>query len=363
MGQTAVPRRRCTAFFTHDTIAVRYADYARAQVNDERVSLVIPGRNCQSTVRRCLTAVVPILSDPESRLDEILFVDDGSTDETATIVREFPVTLVPGTGKGPGAARNLGWRKARGPLVWFVDSDCVAEPDAPRLLLAHMNDGRVGGVSGSYGIMNPESLLACLIHEEIIERHRRMSTRVDFLATFNVLYRRAVLEEVGGLDERYLKAQDAELSFRVMEAGYELHFEFGSRVKHYHESHWLKYLRTQRQQGYWRVYLHMNHPRHSVGDSYSSLVDHIQPPLAMLTIAALPLMLVSWGWLATVVFVVLLMLAQVPLTVRLMKRLRRARYLLFGVMSFIRAYWRGVGMTHGLLAYLLSGTRNRKHPA
>ena len=166
-----------------------------------------------------------------------------------------------------------------------------------------MDDAKVGGVSGSYGIMNPESRLACLIHEEIIDRHRRMGTRVDFLATFNVLYRRAALEQVGGLDERYLKAQDAELSFRVMDAGYDLHFEFASRVKHYHEAHWLKYLKTQQRQGYWRVYLHMSYPRHSAGDSYSSALDHMQPPLAMISLVSLVLLLVPvvrWFVLAAV---------------------------------------------------------------
>lgn len=326
-------------------------------MNDERVSLVIPGRNCQGTIRQCLAAAVPLLGDRDSRLGEILFVDDGSTDATPQIVGEFPVTLVAGSGRGPGAARNLGWRKSKNPLVWFVDSDCVCEPDSLRRLLPHMNDPKVGGVSGSYGIMNPESLLACLIHEEIIERHRRMPARVDFLATFNVLYRRAALEQVGGFDERYLKAQDAELSFRVMQAGYDLRFELSSRVKHHHESRWLKYLRTQRHQGHWRFYLHTTYPRHITGDSYSSAIDHVQPPLAMLSLAALALVFVPWGWLAASALLLLLLLAQLPLTVRLIMRLRQSRYLLFAVMSFVRAYWRGIGMMQGMLAYLLGRSR------
>ena len=326
-------------------------------MKNERVSLVIPGRNCRGTIRPCLSAVVPLLEDPGSRLDEILFADDGSTDDTPQIVREYPVRLIPGTGAGPGAARNLGWQTAAHPLIWFIDSDCVAEPDALRLLLPHMEDARIGGVSGSYGIMNPESLLACLIHEEIIERHRRMPGRVDFLATFNVLYRRSVIEEVGGFDERYLKAQDAELSFRVMNAGYDLGFEFGSRVKHYHESQWLKYLKTQQQQGYWRVWLHMAYPGHSAGDSYSGALDHVQPPLAVLSLAALPLLFVPHGRPVTPALVLLLLLVQLPLAARLVRRLRRPRYLLFAVMSFLRAYWRGLGMTRGMLVYLFRRAR------
>ncbi|MCA9256755.1 MAG: glycosyltransferase, partial [Phycisphaerales bacterium] len=209
----------------------------------------------------------------------IIFVDDGSTDDTASIVNERPVTLLPGSGTGPGAARNLGWRAATSTYIWFVDADCVAEPDALATLLPHMNDPNVGGVSGSYGTMTDHSLLSQLIHEEIVERHRRMGRRVNFLATFNVLYRRDALLEVGGFDERFLKGQDAELSFRVMNAGFELHFDIASRVRHYHPTRLRSYLKTQRQQGYWRLFLHLDHKGHAMGDSYSGFSDHIQPPL------------------------------------------------------------------------------------
>lgn len=326
----------------------------------EHVSLVIPGRNCAHTLRHCLDAATPLLDQPDNRLAEILFVDDGSTDESPEIAREFPVRIVPGEGRGPGAARNLGWRAARSPLVWFVDADCVTEPDALARLLPHMQDPEVGGASGSYGIMNPESLLARLIHEEIVERHRHMPDEVDFLATFNVLYRRAALEAVGGFDERYLKAQDAELSFRVMRAGYRLRFEFESRVRHFHETRWTAYLRTQRRQGYWRAWLHLSYPEHNAGDSYSNLSDHAQPPLALCSIAGLTAAWLPWGWTISAAPIVALLGLQTPLTWRLIRRLRRPEYLMFALMSFLRAYWRGVGLAHGLLAAWFERRRGPK---
>jgi glycosyltransferase involved in cell wall biosynthesis len=325
-------------------------------MNTEMVSLVIPGRNCAKTIGPCLESVVPMRSG--SRLGEIIFVDDGSTDETREIVGDYPVTLLAGSGKGPGAARNAGWRAAKHPLVWFVDSDCVAQADALDLLLPEMDDPTVGGVSGSYGIMNPESLLACMIHEEIIERHRHMPSRVDFLATFNVIYRRTILESLGGFDERYLKGQDAELSWRVMEAGHELRFVFASRVKHFHATRWWPYLRTQRHQGYWRVWLHLSHKGHASGDSYSSLLDHIQPPLAMLTLASMPSLAMGRFALITASLMALLVLAQFPLTVRMVWRKRQLRYTFFSVLGFLRAFWRGVGMTHGTLDYALRRSKS-----
>ncbi len=325
------------------------------------VTLVIPGRNCASTLEACLASVIGLLQSPTSPLAEVLFIDDGSIDETPTIAQKFDITYVKGEGKGPGAARNLGWRRAQNELVWFIDSDTVAAPDALDLLVPHMEDPNVGGVSGSYDNAVPESLLACLIHEEIIERHLAMPTEVNFLATFNVIYRREILRELDGFDERYLKAQDAEFSFRVMELGKKLHFEFRSKVAHHHVTQLRKYLRVQRHQGFWRVYLHLEHEGHSAGDSYSSLLDHIQPPLAMLCLAMIPFAVWDFPRLPFLtpnvllnILLVLLFLLQLPLTLRLIKRKKQWRYLAFAPMSFARAFARGIGMSLGTCHYFLS---------
>ena len=200
-------------------------------------------------------------------------------------------------------------------------------------------------MSGSYTNGNPDSVLASVIHEEIVERHLTMPSRVDFLATFNVVYRRAALEEVGGFDERFLKAQDAELSSRVLQAGYELGFDVGSTVEHDHETGWLSYLRTQRQQGYWRVWLYFVGSGKPAGDSYSNLTDHLQPPLAMVALASLPVAVFApwpWNWFAGAMFIGLFLM-QLPMTVKLVRRTRRLRYGVFAGMSFLRAFWRGVG--------------------
>lgn len=319
-------------------------------VTQERVSLVIPGRDCVSTVRQCLESVVPLLDG--GSLGEILFVDDGSVDGTAEVVRAFPVTLISGSGRGPAAARNLGIARARFELVWFVDSDCVAEPGALEALLPYLDDPGVGGVGGTYTNAVPDSLLSCLIHEEIVERHLAMPEEVDFLATFDVLYRKSVLDEVGGFDERFLKGQDAELSFRVQDAGYGLRFTRTSRVAHFHLSRWMPYLRVQGKQGYWRVHLHLSHRGHAMGDSYSRAVDHVQPPLAVLSLAMLPFVLTDgWAWLPLVP-PALLFLATLPMALRIVRRERKISYLAYVWMSFVRAYARGLGLSAGTLAHV-----------
>lgn len=334
-------------------------------VDEDAVTLVIPGRNCAGTLHDCLEAVITILQAGRCNLQEIIFVDDDSTDASARIAGEFPVRVLTGSGGGPGAARNVGWRAATTPLVWFIDSDCVARPDALDLLLPHLSDPRVGGVGGSYGNMCPESLLACVIHEEIMLRHARMSSRVNFLGGFNVIYRRNVLEQVGGFDEGRFNgrgspgAEDAELSYRVAAAGNELRFEPRSVVRHFHPKRLSRYLRSQRHHGYWRVFLHIAHRHTTMGDDYSSWVDHAQPALAILMLACLPLLATDRYWTIPVGLAGGLAALQLPLAMRLFGRMQNVRYLAFVPIGFLRSIWRGIGMVQGVVAYLLTSKAHR----
>lgn len=318
--------------------------------NDQaRVSLVIPVRDGRATIGACLESVIAIRDAPGSPLDKIIVVDDASEDETPAIVRGFDVTLIGGDGKGPGSARNMGWRAARHPLVWFVDADCLARPDALDKLLGALTDESIAGVGGSYDNALPNSRLATLIHEEIATRHARMDERVNFLATFNVLYRRAALEELGGFDPRYRKAQDAEFAYRAVEAGHELRFARASRVVHHHPTSLAKYLTTQSAQGYWRVFLHLRHRSPSSGDSYSSLLDHAAPPLACLCVASLPLIVLPVGWIAPLILFASLFAMQLPMTVAIVARTKRPAHLLFAPMAFARSFARATGMCFGVL--------------
>jgi len=335
------------------------------------VTLVIPGRNCEGTLARCLDSVVGFLD--RNQLAEIIFVNDGSTDATSRIAASYPITVLTGAGQGPGAARNQGWRHARTELVWFIDSDCVAHQDALDILLKHFRPNVAGtrpvpsadsqppksksplaGVGGSYSNLYPDSLLATLIHEEIVARHRRMPTEVNFLATFNVLYRRDVLAQTGGFDESLKLAQDAELAFRICESGYRLHLDIASKVGHHHPTNLWRYLKTQARQGCYRMALYRRHPTKIKGDSYAGLLDYVQPPLAMLLLVSLPLFLSALLGrpsliVVPVLLLVILLLLQLPMTFGiLVNPSSTLRSTFFPAMSSMRAISRGIGMTVGV---------------
>ncbi len=91
------------------------------------VSAIIPTYNRAHLVPRAIRSALTALALG----DEIVVVDDGSTDDTADVVEGFgpPVRLLKVAHGGPGAARNAGLDAARGPLVAFLDSDDEWHPD------------------------------------------------------------------------------------------------------------------------------------------------------------------------------------------------------------------------------------------
>ena len=312
------------------------------------VTLVVPARDAAATLQACLTAALAIKSSHGSALTAIIVVDDGSVDETNTIARRLGVEVLAGTGRGAAAARNIGWRAAATELVWFIDADCIPDLNALNALLPHLRDANVAGAGGTYDIERDASLLQRLIHEEIKVRHAKMPENVDFLATFDVLYRRAVLASLHGFDERYLKGQDAEFAFRVIEAGHALHFDQRSIVQHHHADRLSRYLAVQRQQGYWRVALHLEDRGRGRSNSYSNVTDHAQPFIAtLIPIAAIATLQFPKWWLVMIPIVALLLL-QLPMAVAMTKRAGPAM-LAFIVLGAIRAVYRAVGMWHGVI--------------
>lgn len=121
-----------------------------------KYSVIIPIYNSEKTIRRCLDSLIR-QNEPEA---ELLLIDDGSSDESGAICREYAnqypnVRCFCQENRGVSAARNLGLRNAVGTYVLFVDSDDYVEPtyfsaigaaleaDAPELLLfSHRTIGR-----------------------------------------------------------------------------------------------------------------------------------------------------------------------------------------------------------------------------
>ena len=108
---------------------------------DPIVSIIVPVYNAEETLRRCIESVLN-----QGFTDfELLLVDDGSTDSSAGICREYEngdrrVRVIRKENTGVSDTRNLGLSEARGTFVQFLDSDDWITPDATSLMVRAARD-------------------------------------------------------------------------------------------------------------------------------------------------------------------------------------------------------------------------------
>lgn len=112
------------------------------------MSLVIPAYNEAETIARCLEAI-----DRQTvRPLEVIVVDNGSTDDTAAIVRQYPfATLLNEPRQGVVHARNRGFDAARGDIIGRIDADTVVSEHWVEDVAAIMTDEKIGAITGSTG--------------------------------------------------------------------------------------------------------------------------------------------------------------------------------------------------------------------
>lgn len=232
-------------------------------------SIVIPAYNAEKHLQACLDALLQQTIHPE----EIIVVDDGSTDSTRTIAESFSlVTLLTQKNQGPAKARNAGAKKARGDVVLFIDSDCIAEKNWLEEMLKPFEDENVVGVQGAYKTKQ-KSLSARFDQLDIEYRYERMKKKdtIDWIGTYSAAYKRKVFMDAKGFDETFPKAsgEDSELSYRLAEQGMVLKFAPNAIVYHTHPNSLLHYLRVKYFRAYWRTRMYVKHPQKSVQDSYT----------------------------------------------------------------------------------------------
>lgn len=186
------------------------------------ITLIMPAYNAAHLLPQVLPPLLAMQAAGE--IDEVLLVDDQSTDDTAAVARAMGATvLVTPKNGGPGVARNLAAEQAKGDILWFVDSDVIAQPGGPALIRRAFAEPGIAAVFGSYDA-DPGGRYWFSRYKNLLHRYHHQASRREvrtFWAGCGAVLASA-FRNVAGFDvETYAKPsiEDIELGYRISKAG------------------------------------------------------------------------------------------------------------------------------------------------
>ena len=205
------------------------------------VTVIVPVRNRPEEVTACLQSLSR-LDYPAEKM-EVIVVDDASDDNTPDVVSTFPVHLIPLREQRQASfCRNLAAQGAKGEILAFLDSDCVAGPLWLKELIPAFRDPSNGAVGG---------LVDSWFHEKGLDRYERVRSSLNmgswpkssregdyffYLPSCNLLVRRALFLQLGGFREDMVVGEDVDFCWRLQDQGYHVEYRPIGRVYHKHRN-------------------------------------------------------------------------------------------------------------------------------
>lgn len=217
------------------------------------VSVVIPTYNRLPRLKKVLVA----LESQQFPLDEVqvVIVSDGSTDGTdeylSNLSTSLRLTFVPQTNAGPAAARNNGIKHACGEYVLFIDDDIIP---APALIAEHM---RLHAIEANLVVLGPmnspddftfspwvawEQAMLMKQYEAMVAEKWKPTARQFYTGNTSLSHKHLV--EAGGFDERFRRAEDVELAYRLVRQGVQFVFNPQAICYHYAERSFRSWVET-----------------------------------------------------------------------------------------------------------------------
>lgn len=204
------------------------------------VTCLIPAHNEQEVIEATVRSLCRMNYRKKGKPNfEVMVVDDGSTDDTLSILhalqRELPLLRVverkpPECAKGKSAVLNHGLRASRGEIIAVFDADTRVEPNFLVKSVACLFDPQVGGVQGRVRIYNANQNFLTLMQEDefsvlahMVQASKDVLNGMTGLGGNGQLTRRAALEQVGGWNE-LSATEDLDLTVRLLLEGYSVRY-------------------------------------------------------------------------------------------------------------------------------------------
>jgi glycosyltransferase involved in cell wall biosynthesis len=199
-----------------------------------KISVIVPAHNAERVLPRCLDSLANSSLPPH----EVIVIDDRSSDGTRrSALDHASIVLETKTGRGPGAARNLGARHASGEILLFVDADVEVLPDTLERVAANFeNRPSIAAVFGSYDDEPADP--GFLSQYKNLQHHYVHQTGNAEASTFWAgcgAVRKEVFLEMGGFDLRKYpepSIEDIEFGYRMRAKGHRTILDKSLLVKH-----------------------------------------------------------------------------------------------------------------------------------
>jgi O-antigen biosynthesis protein len=221
-----------------------FSDLPFPDISWPKISVVVCTYNGSRTIRDCLEGLACI----DYPLFEVIVVDDGSTDGTPDIVREYDVRLIRTENRGLSNARNTGLDAATGEIIAYIDDDAHADPHWLKYLAATFTTTNHAGVGGP-NIPPPGDgpIADCVANAPGGPVHVLLSDReAEHIPGCNMAFRKERLEAIGGFDPQFRVAgDDVDICWRLQQCGWTLGFHPSAVVWHHRRNSVRAYWKQQ----------------------------------------------------------------------------------------------------------------------
>lgn len=221
-----------------------------------KLTVYIPCYNAECYIEASLRALLDQTRPP----DELLVIDDGSSDNSVELASRFPVRVIRHEkNKGLAAARNTAFAHATHPLVGAIDADVLPDPTWLEQLLEHFADPRVAGTGGRLLEAHHSSPADAWRATQLTQDLGLESFDIEYpshkrLGGFGTIFRKEAVLSVGGYDENYrTNYEDVDMCARLLAAGHKLVFESRAVAYHQRRDTIRSVIRTS---WYWDFYFH-----------------------------------------------------------------------------------------------------------
>lgn len=212
-----------------------------------KISVIIPCYNVHSYITDCLNSVI----HQTYKNIEIICIDDGSTDNTLNLLQKFKneypsiLSVISTRNQGAPAARNLGLKRAVGDYIQFLDADDVIAADKfEKQIVGFNQDVDVVVSDRVQKNYNLTQVINTYFFKDI-EINPLETAIKKVITTCNPLYKKQIVMELKGYDEKLSSAQDWDFHIRLVLAGYKIKyipgiFFINRQVEGSVSSNWIK---------------------------------------------------------------------------------------------------------------------------